>query len=97
MSTHAWNGAWRATTPVAGQRNSIFASRVLLPVVIATLAATLLSAFGLYRATTRSDAISMERQIRETRHAVDSSLDTLAVEPHPGTENDAQRLIQNKD
>jgi diguanylate cyclase (GGDEF)-like protein len=64
----------------AWQRNSIFASRVLLPVVIATLAATLLSAVGLYRATTRSDAISVERQIRETRHAVDSSLDTMALD-----------------
>jgi diguanylate cyclase (GGDEF)-like protein len=55
-------------------------SGVLLPVIAVTLAAVLLATFGLYWATTRSDAVSVERQIRETRHAINNSIDEMAVQ-----------------
>jgi diguanylate cyclase (GGDEF)-like protein len=57
-----------------------FVSSVLIPVVAATLTATLSCAFGLYWATTRSDAVSVDRQIRATELALRSSLDELAVQ-----------------
>jgi diguanylate cyclase (GGDEF)-like protein len=57
-----------------------FAVRVLLPVVAVTLTAVLLAAFGLYWASTRSNAVSVERQIRATQLALSNSLDELAVQ-----------------
>lgn len=56
-----------------------FNRHVLLPVVIVTLSAVLLVALGLWWAAARSDAISIERQVRETRQAISSSLDDLAL------------------
>lgn len=46
----------------------------------ATLGAIALAGFGLYWATSRSDAVSVERQIRTTEHAIDLSIDELAKE-----------------
>jgi diguanylate cyclase (GGDEF)-like protein len=57
-----------------------FAAGVLLPVIAVTLTAVLLAGFGLYWAATRSNAISVERQIRATQLALSSSLDELAVQ-----------------
>jgi diguanylate cyclase (GGDEF)-like protein len=57
-----------------------FVVRVLLPVVAVTLTAVLLAAFGLYWASTRSNAVSVERQIRATHLALSGSLDELAVQ-----------------
>src|SRR5688572_21536882 len=68
-----------ATAPVAGPSVHGFKTRVLVPVVIATAAAMLCAALGLYWAAMRSDAISVERQVRETRHAISSSLDEPAL------------------
>src|SRR5262245_4600179 len=51
--------------------------RVVLPVVAFTLAAVFLTVSGLYWVTTRSDAISVDRQIREMRNAFSASLDEL--------------------
>jgi diguanylate cyclase (GGDEF)-like protein len=69
-----------AIAPVENQITSRFRSGVLIPVVVVTLTAVLLSAFGLYWATTRSDAVSIDRQIRATHLALSSSLDELAVQ-----------------
>lgn len=57
-----------------------FMMRVLLPVVAVTLTAVLLVAFALYWASTRSNAVSVERQIRATHLALSGSLDELAVQ-----------------
>ncbi|HEV7253707.1 MAG TPA: EAL domain-containing protein [Mesorhizobium sp.] len=57
-----------------------FRHRVLLPVACATLGSILLAGFGLYWATTRSDAISAGRQLREVSHAVEHSINALAKE-----------------
>jgi sensor domain CHASE-containing protein len=54
--------------------------RVLLPVVAVTLTAVLLAAFGLCWVSTRSNAVSVERQIRATHLALSGSLDELAVQ-----------------
>jgi diguanylate cyclase (GGDEF)-like protein len=69
-----------ATAPVQGKLTSGFRSGVVLPVVVVTLASVILAGFGLYSATTSSDAVSVARQIRETRQALDSSVDDLAVQ-----------------
>jgi diguanylate cyclase (GGDEF)-like protein len=68
-----------ATAPVAGQPVNRFKTRVLLPVLTATVVAVLLAALGLFWAATRSDAISVERQVRETQQAISSTLDELAL------------------
>jgi diguanylate cyclase (GGDEF)-like protein len=68
-----------AIAPVENQVTPSFRRSVLLPVVIVTLMAVLLLAFALYWATTHSDAVSVERQIRATRLALSSSLDELAL------------------
>jgi diguanylate cyclase (GGDEF)-like protein len=52
--------------------------RVLLPAATFTLAAVLLAFAGLYWITTRSDALSIERQTREIHDAINSSVDTVA-------------------
>ncbi len=57
-----------------------FRHRVVLPLLAATLAAMALAGFGLYWATSRSDAVSVDRQVRTTRHAINASIDTLAHE-----------------
>jgi diguanylate cyclase (GGDEF)-like protein len=49
------------------------------PVILATVLAILAATVGLYHAATESDAIAVERQVRETRQAIDSSLDELAI------------------
>jgi diguanylate cyclase (GGDEF)-like protein len=69
-----------AIVPVEKQSVPRFKSRVLLPVFAVTVTAVLLSAFGLYWATTRSDAVSVERQIRATQLALSSTLDELAAQ-----------------
>src|SRR6186713_2797760 len=69
-----------AIAPVENQVAPSFRRGVLLPVVSVTLMAVLLLAFALYWATTRSDAVSVERQIRATHLALSSSLDELAIQ-----------------
>jgi diguanylate cyclase (GGDEF)-like protein len=65
--------------PPAGQAMDGFKLRIALPVFVVTLAAVLMAGAGLYWATARSDAISVERQVRETRQAISSSLDEMAL------------------
>jgi sensor domain CHASE-containing protein len=65
--------------PVAGRLAKSFTSRVLVPVVAVTLSTVLLAALGLHWTAARSDAISIERQVREARQAISSSLDDLAL------------------
>lgn len=55
-----------------------FNHRILVPIIVATLCAVLATAFGLYWATSRSDQISIDRQVRETERAVSNSIDALA-------------------
>lgn len=69
-----------AIAPVENHVTPSFRWGVLLPVVVVTLMAVLLLAFALYWATTRSDAVSVERQIRATNLALSSSLDELALQ-----------------
>jgi diguanylate cyclase (GGDEF)-like protein len=57
-----------------------FGRTILLPMVAVTIAAVLLASFGLFWATSRSDAVSVERQIRTTQRAIDDSLARLALE-----------------
>jgi diguanylate cyclase (GGDEF)-like protein len=68
-----------ATALVAEQPAQGFKTRVLLPVLTVTVAAVLFAALGVFWAATRSDAISVERQVRETRQAIGSTLDELAL------------------
>jgi diguanylate cyclase (GGDEF)-like protein len=64
---------------VAGRYSRGLKRGVLLPVLAITLAAASAATFGLYWAAARSDAISVERQVRETQQAISSSLDELAL------------------
>jgi diguanylate cyclase (GGDEF)-like protein len=67
-----------ATALVAGQAVHGFKTRILLPVLTATVTVVLFAVLGLFWAATRSDAVSVERQVRETRQAISSTLDELA-------------------
>jgi diguanylate cyclase (GGDEF)-like protein len=49
----------------------------MFPVVVVTLSTVLLAASGLYWATTRSDAVSIERQTREMRNAIKAGIDEV--------------------
>jgi diguanylate cyclase (GGDEF)-like protein len=60
-----------------GQSAPEFRLRVLLPVVVVTLGAVILSASGLYWATTSSDAVSIERQTKELRNAIKTGIDEV--------------------
>src|SRR5688572_16238363 len=55
-----------------------FGLRIIVPVVLATATAILAAALGLYHAAMRSDALAVERQVRETQQAISSTLDELA-------------------
>jgi diguanylate cyclase (GGDEF)-like protein len=66
-----------AAESVAQQSVHEFRLRVMLPVVVVTLGAVLLAAFGLYWATTRGDQISIDRQVREVRNAIKSAVEDV--------------------
>ena len=57
-----------------------FGAKILIPMVAATLAAVALAGFGLFWATSKSDRVSVERQIRTTQRAIDDSVARLALE-----------------
>ena len=57
-----------------------FRTKILIPMVAATLALIALAGFGLYWAASRSDAVSVERQVRTTRRAIDNMISNLAKE-----------------
>ncbi|HYN45207.1 MAG TPA: CHASE4 domain-containing protein, partial [Allosphingosinicella sp.] len=57
-----------------------FGSKILIPLVAATLALIALAGFGLYWAASRSDAVSVERQVRTSRRAIDNMISNLAKE-----------------
>jgi len=57
-----------------------FGAKILIPMVAATLAAVALAGFGLFWATRHSDRVSVERQIRTTKRAIDDSVARLALE-----------------
>jgi diguanylate cyclase (GGDEF)-like protein len=65
--------------PPSRQAVDGFKLRIALPVFAVTVAAVLMAGAGLWWATQRSDAISVERQVRETRQAISSSLDEMAL------------------
>jgi diguanylate cyclase (GGDEF)-like protein len=69
-----------AIAPVRNQSMPRFRSGVLIPVISVALTAAFLAVFGLYWASTRSDAVSVDRQIRATYLALSSTLDELAVQ-----------------
>ncbi len=57
-----------------------FRLRIFLPVALATIVAVLLVALGLYLASSHGDEIAVERQVRETRLAIENTLDELAAD-----------------
>jgi diguanylate cyclase (GGDEF)-like protein len=57
-----------------------FGAKVIVPMLAATLVAVALAAFSLYWATSRSDAVSVERQIQTTQRTLDDSVARLALE-----------------
>ncbi len=57
-----------------------FRLRIFLPVALATIVAVLLVALGLYLASSHGDEIAVERQVRETRRAIENTLDELAAD-----------------
>lgn len=59
-------------------KNWNFRRRVLAALLFVMAGAMALSCFGLFWSARKSDAVSVERQIRETRKAIDSSVDELA-------------------
>lgn len=52
----------------------------MVPLIAVTLAAVALAGFGLLWSTSHSDAISIERQVRTTEHAIEVSINELAKE-----------------
>src|SRR5687767_12150702 len=67
--------AARATN--GGESAPAFGRRVVLPMTLVTLSAVLLAAFGLFWAATRSDSVSVERQIRGMRNALKIGIDEV--------------------
>jgi diguanylate cyclase (GGDEF)-like protein len=57
-----------------------FRRMILVPMAVATAAAIALAVFGLYWATSSSDAVSVERQAQTTRRAIDDIVARLALE-----------------
>jgi len=57
-----------------------FGPKIVVPMVTASLIAILIAIFGLYWATSRSDAVSVERQMRTTQRAIDDIVARLAQE-----------------
>jgi diguanylate cyclase (GGDEF)-like protein len=57
-----------------------FGPKILVPMIGIAVAAILLMVFGLYWTTSRSNAISIERQVRTTQRAFDVSVARLALE-----------------
>jgi sensor domain CHASE-containing protein len=55
-----------------------FSRRALLPISIVAIGAALLAVGALFWAVHHSDRLSVERQIRTTRHAIESSVGELA-------------------
>src|SRR3990172_7764709 len=70
-------GVMATTALVAGESVQGFRLRVMITVITVTFGAALLATFGLYWATSRSDAISIERQSREMLSAIDSSVEEV--------------------
>jgi len=69
----------RALLEVA-KPNWRFGTKIIFPMVAATIVAAALAAFSLYWATTRSDSVSVERQLRTTQRALDDSVARIALE-----------------
>ena len=61
-------------------RSRRLSTQILLPLTAALLAAVGLTLFGTYWSTSRSDVVSVQRQIRIARHAIDTSVDDLALQ-----------------
>ncbi|RDI50391.1 putative bifunctional diguanylate cyclase/phosphodiesterase [Microvirga subterranea] len=55
-----------------------FSRRALLPISIVTVGAVLLAVATLFWAVRHTDRLSVDRQIRTTRHAIESSIEDLA-------------------
>lgn len=62
------------------RRNWRFGLRIVAPLASVALTAVALAAFGIFWTTSKSDAVSVERQIRTTKHALSLSVDALAKE-----------------
>jgi len=60
--------------------NRDFRRQILAPVAGAILAVVALSCFGVYWSVASSNAVSVERQIRMTRAAIDAGIDELAYQ-----------------
>src|SRR5687768_17300099 len=66
-------------TRVHGHR-SVFSMTIIVTIAATIFAALLLAGIGVYWATHESDAVSVERQARSARHAMESSVDELALQ-----------------
>jgi diguanylate cyclase (GGDEF)-like protein len=66
-------------TPAAtsGESAPAFGRRIMLPVAIVMLSTIVLATFGLYWATTRTDAVAIDRQTREMRNAIKTGIDEV--------------------
>lgn len=62
----------------ADELGHVFKRRVLLPLLLATAVAVLLAGLALFMVTHHSDAVAIDRQIREAKIAVNASIDELA-------------------
>lgn len=64
----------------SGQRQHLFPVTILIGIAATIAAALFVSGAGIYWATHESDAVSVERQTRSARHAMESSVDELALQ-----------------
>ena len=63
----------------SGQRRN-FSVTIAIAIGAMVAAALLLASIGVYSATHQSDAVSVERQARSAQHAMETSVDELALQ-----------------
>ena len=72
-------GADPSSNPMSGHRN-VFSVTIIIAIGATILAALFLAGAGVYWATHESDLVSVERQARSARHAMEASVDELALQ-----------------
>lgn len=72
-------GANRSLNRADGHRY-VFSAAIILAIAATIIASLLLAGAGIYWATHASDAVSVERQARSAQHAMEMSVDELALQ-----------------
>lgn len=72
-------GANRPLIRADGHRN-VFSATIIIAIAGTIIASLLLAGAGIYWATHASDAVSVERQARSAQHAMEMSVDELALQ-----------------